>query len=147
MGRSQTEIDLPSQQLLSGSRTSSNRYGSNPHLSLSTAACQQQIHRPSGALGTQVTEEQKLEPSLQNLHIHIHLGPARNQEEPAMGLSYNVYLNSDKIFGCKTCKTHLASHDSIISRVGPLFLPLQLSYEPSSHPTLPSPNYFPSFLS
>lgn len=34
-----------------------------------------------------------------------------------MGLSYNVYLNSDKIFGCKNCKTHLASHDSIISRV------------------------------
>ncbi|KAI4147430.1 MAG: hypothetical protein L6R39_003114 [Caloplaca ligustica] len=37
-------------------------------------------------------------------------------QEPAMGLSYNVYLNSDKIFGCKNCKTHLASHDSIISR-------------------------------
>lgn len=34
-----------------------------------------------------------------------------------MGLSYNVYLNSDKIFGCKSCKTHLASHDAIISRV------------------------------
>ncbi|KAL8765695.1 MAG: hypothetical protein Q9209_007302 [Squamulea sp. 1 TL-2023] len=33
-----------------------------------------------------------------------------------MGLSYNVYLNSDKIFGCKNCKTHLASHDAIISR-------------------------------
>ncbi|KAL8668370.1 MAG: hypothetical protein Q9168_007003 [Polycauliona sp. 1 TL-2023] len=36
--------------------------------------------------------------------------------EPTMGLSYNVYLNSDKIFGCKNCKTHLASHDAIISR-------------------------------
>ncbi|KAK0510320.1 hypothetical protein JMJ35_007714 [Cladonia borealis] len=33
-----------------------------------------------------------------------------------MGLVYNTYLNSDKIFGCKTCKTHLASHDAIISR-------------------------------
>lgn len=33
-----------------------------------------------------------------------------------MGLAYNVYLNSDKIFGCKHCKTHLASHDAIISR-------------------------------
>ncbi|KAL8737828.1 MAG: hypothetical protein Q9181_001319 [Wetmoreana brouardii] len=33
-----------------------------------------------------------------------------------MGLSYNVYLNGDKIFGCKNCKTHLASHDAIISR-------------------------------
>ena len=34
-----------------------------------------------------------------------------------MGLVYNTYLNSDKIFGCKNCKTHLASHDAIISRV------------------------------
>ncbi|KAL9135039.1 MAG: hypothetical protein Q9175_003778 [Cornicularia normoerica] len=33
-----------------------------------------------------------------------------------MGLVYNTYLNSDKIFGCKNCKTHLASHDAIISR-------------------------------
>lgn len=36
-----------------------------------------------------------------------------------MGLAYNVYLNSEKIFGCKHCKTHLASHDAIISRVSP----------------------------
>ena len=34
-----------------------------------------------------------------------------------MGLSYNIYLNSDRIFGCKHCKTHLANHDAIISRV------------------------------
>ncbi|MDI1486827.1 MAG: protein yippee-like moh1 [Ramalina farinacea] len=33
-----------------------------------------------------------------------------------MGLQYNTYLNSDKIVGCKNCKTHLASHESIISR-------------------------------
>ncbi|MCJ1387683.1 hypothetical protein MMC18_000526 [Xylographa bjoerkii] len=33
-----------------------------------------------------------------------------------MGLAYNVYLNADRIFGCKSCKTHLASHDAIISR-------------------------------
>ena len=39
-----------------------------------------------------------------------------------MGLVYNTYLNSDKIFGCKSCKTHLASHDSIISRVRRFFL-------------------------
>lgn len=37
-----------------------------------------------------------------------------------MGLVYNTYLNSDKIFGCKHCKTHLASHDAIISRVSSL---------------------------
>lgn len=41
-------------------------------------------------------------------------------QEHLMGLSYNVYLNSDKIFGCKNCKTHLASHDTIISRVSVL---------------------------
>ncbi|KAJ5132282.1 Protein yippee-like [Penicillium atrosanguineum] len=33
-----------------------------------------------------------------------------------MGLSYNVYLTSNKIFGCKTCKTHLADYNDIISR-------------------------------
>jgi len=33
-----------------------------------------------------------------------------------MGLAYNVYLNSNKIFGCKQCKTHLANYDEIISR-------------------------------
>ncbi|MCJ1446028.1 MAG: hypothetical protein MMC23_006533 [Stictis urceolatum] len=33
-----------------------------------------------------------------------------------MGLAYNVYLNSDRIFGCDRCKTHLATHDNIISR-------------------------------
>ncbi|KAL9105790.1 MAG: hypothetical protein Q9227_009092 [Pyrenula ochraceoflavens] len=34
-----------------------------------------------------------------------------------MGLAYNVYLNSNKIFGCKRCKTHLANYEDIISRV------------------------------
>ncbi|KAL3959075.1 hypothetical protein ACCO45_007237 [Purpureocillium lilacinum] len=33
-----------------------------------------------------------------------------------MGLAYNTYLNSNKIYGCKTCKTHLANHEDIISR-------------------------------
>jgi len=33
-----------------------------------------------------------------------------------MGLAYNVYLNSAKIFGCNNCKTHLADFDDIISR-------------------------------
>ncbi|KAI1403996.1 yippee [Hypoxylon fuscum] len=33
-----------------------------------------------------------------------------------MGLAYNTYLNSNKIYGCKNCKTHLANHDEIISR-------------------------------
>lgn len=34
-----------------------------------------------------------------------------------MGLAYNIYLNSNRIYGCKTCKTHLSNHDDIISRV------------------------------
>lgn len=34
-----------------------------------------------------------------------------------MGLAYNVYLNSGKIYGCRNCKTHLANHEDIISRV------------------------------
>jgi hypothetical protein len=44
-----------------------------------------------------------------------------------MGLAYNVYLNSTKIFGCKHCKTHLANNDDIISRVGILTPTLILS--------------------
>ncbi|KAK4174810.1 Yippee/Mis18 [Triangularia setosa] len=33
-----------------------------------------------------------------------------------MGLTYNTYLNSDKIYGCKNCKAHLANAHDIISR-------------------------------
>ncbi|GAB7358202.1 hypothetical protein MBLNU230_g0355t1 [Neophaeotheca triangularis] len=33
-----------------------------------------------------------------------------------MGLAYNVYLNTKRIYGCKNCKTHLADHEEIISR-------------------------------
>lgn len=39
-----------------------------------------------------------------------------------MGLQYNIYLNSNKIYGCKSCKTHLANHDDIMSRV--MFIPV-----------------------
>lgn len=34
-----------------------------------------------------------------------------------MGLKYNTYLDGGKIYGCKNCKTHLADHDEILSRV------------------------------
>ena len=34
-----------------------------------------------------------------------------------MGLSYNVYLSSSRIYMCKSCKTHLSNHEDIISRV------------------------------
>lgn len=33
-----------------------------------------------------------------------------------MGLAYNTYLNSNRIYGCKNCKAHLANHEDIISR-------------------------------
>jgi hypothetical protein len=33
-----------------------------------------------------------------------------------MGLSYNTYLTSNKIYGCKSCKTHLANVGDIVSR-------------------------------
>lgn len=36
-----------------------------------------------------------------------------------MGLAYNTYLNSSKVYGCKTCKAHLSNHEDIISRVRP----------------------------
>lgn len=51
-------------------------------------------------------------------HLHLHpSGHKAHRHSSSMGLVYNTYLNSDKIFGCKNCKTHLASHDAIISRV------------------------------
>ncbi|KAH8722515.1 yippee zinc-binding protein [Phaeosphaeriaceae sp. PMI808] len=46
-----------------------------------------------------------------------------------MGLSYNVYLNSTRIYGCKNCKTHLSNHDDILSRVRlflVLFIPISI---------------------
>lgn len=46
-----------------------------------------------------------------------------------MGLAYNIYLNSSKIFGCKACKTHLADYNDIVSRVR-LSLSLYLSISP-----------------
>lgn len=40
-----------------------------------------------------------------------------------MGLAYNTYLTSDKIYGCRLCKAHLANHEDIISRVSSLYRP------------------------
>lgn len=33
-----------------------------------------------------------------------------------MGLAFNVYLNCQKIYGCKYCKTHLSNQDDIVSK-------------------------------
>ncbi|KAK9458842.1 Yippee/Mis18 [Lipomyces oligophaga] len=33
-----------------------------------------------------------------------------------MGLKYNVYLDDNRIYGCKVCNTHLSNYTDIISR-------------------------------
>ncbi|SPO02703.1 probable Yippee-type zinc-binding protein [Cephalotrichum gorgonifer] len=33
-----------------------------------------------------------------------------------MGLMYNTYLNGNHVYGCRTCKAHLANLEDIISR-------------------------------
>lgn len=58
-----------------------------------------------------------------------------------MGLQYNTYLSSTKIYGCKTCKTHLANHDDIISRVSSSFVPPLNT--PLCCPPSPSPSQIP----
>ena len=60
-----------------------------------------------------------------------------------MGLAYNVYLNADRIFGCKSCKTHLATHDSIISRVSVSKVPCLPKSAPEKHvaPTFTSTRF------
>lgn len=79
--------------------------------------------------------------SLTNHHLQPTPSTSRTLRppRPTMGLVYNTYLNSDKIFGCKNCKTHLASHDAIISRVSPLFLVVFLLF--SQTPTYHPPSY------
>lgn len=57
-------------------------------------------------------QQEALSPGEQSSHYH----GAAQKLYLTMGLSYNVYLNATKIFGCKNCKTHLSSHDDIISR-------------------------------
>lgn len=39
-----------------------------------------------------------------------------------MGLKYNTYLDGNKIYGCHKCHAHLADHEEILSRVGPVCL-------------------------
>ena len=36
-----------------------------------------------------------------------------------MGMSYRQYLAGARIYGCSTCKTHLATIHSMLSRVRP----------------------------
>lgn len=58
-----------------------------------------------------------------------------------MGLRYNEYLSGNKIYGCKGCKTHLANHEDIISRVQPSY-PLLQSTATSTKLTIPQPQNF-----
>ena len=51
------------------------------------------------------------------LHYQDFVKEAPVRPAAEMGLAYNIYLDSNKIYGCKNCKTHLANHDDIISRV------------------------------
>ena len=60
-------------------------------------------------------------------HITLLCSSLSVPDKINMGLAYNVYLNSARIYGCKTCKTHLSNHDDIISRVS----------SPSPPPILP----------
>ena len=39
-----------------------------------------------------------------------------------MGMTHKEYLFSQRIFGCKACKTHLTTIESLISRVSALHL-------------------------
>jgi hypothetical protein len=65
-----------------------------------------------------------------------------------MGLAYNTYLDSNKIYGCKNCKAHLANHDEIISRVSmdifsdspsPILTPSGRTFRPAG--VTPSPSF------
>lgn len=63
-----------------------------------------------------------------------------------MGLAYNTYLNSNRVYGCKGCKAHLANHDDIVSRVRthPVLLPLHLLLSlPSGQPLQPLRTHHP----
>ena len=45
-----------------------------------------------------------------------------------MGLAYNVYLEGARIYGGNRCKTHLAVHEEIVSRVSDAALALPPRY-------------------
>ncbi len=49
-----------------------------------------------------------------------------------MGMSYRRYLSGARIYGCLTCKTHLATIHSMISRVRSLVIPF-LACPPCAH--------------
>jgi hypothetical protein len=51
-----------------------------------------------------------------------------------MGLAYNTYLNSSRIYGCKNCKAHLSNHEDIISRVSAAPFPELTSPAPGGVP-------------
>ena len=79
---------------------------------------------PCDPLLTQV-EPRYREPAGSDQCLHTSIDPFKDrkcllrplQHSFNMGLSYNVYLNASRIYGCKNCKTHLSNHDDILSRV------------------------------
>ena len=36
-----------------------------------------------------------------------------------MGKMFKIYLCGDRVYSCSTCRTHLAKHDQIVSKVSP----------------------------
>lgn len=140
MGRSQKETITSGRPSIPHYPASSSHH--IPGFPSNPSYCQLPSSPLPGVGGTQTVAGEDIEISTQSLHILIQLGCTSKQEEPAMGLSYNVYLNSDKIFGCKNCKTHLASHDSIISRVC-FLIPFAFSsvFTTSPTPLIPFPHY------
>ncbi|KAI6354520.1 hypothetical protein MCOR31_011459, partial [Pyricularia oryzae] len=62
----------------------------------------------------QSTEDKHAQPPVTFRGFDVE--PAAALDISIMGLAYNTYLNSNKIFGCKNCKSHLSNHEDIISR-------------------------------
>lgn len=86
------------------------------------------------------------------LFFSIHLLPlsqtiGSSAESVKMGLAYNTYLSSNKIYGCKNCKAHLANHEDIISRVrspsASFFLPIFLLLTGRLPTSIPRPSHMP----
>lgn len=77
------------------------------------------IHNPYCASRLVACLEHKPSPSSLCRSPNIRFKSRSRPADSDMGLAYNVYLNCKRIYGCKTCKTHLADHDDIVSRVRP----------------------------
>ena len=46
------------------------------------------------------------------LSVYAFRGPSAK-----MGKIFKIYLCGDRVYSCSTCRTHLAKHDQIVSKV------------------------------